>query len=235
MTSAQTWNLWGHQPPDVTPPGAFLTRSTGARSDIAQPDIGYPGNGESGNWRSGNGMRAETATPGLVAAADDHGAWSGAGPSSGAGWGLDIDSADVGQSAGRHRRVVLSPVLESARLARDFTRTTLLDWQLDALACEAVTIASELVTNAIKHGISLATAGSDRSGVGLAWQRHASRLVCVVTDPSACPPVLAISGSDAESGRGLHVVQALAIAWGWMMLNAQEKAVWAALLLPVGG
>lgn len=130
--------------------------------------------------------------------------------------------------------VVLSPVLESARLARDFTRTTLRDWQLDVLAYEAVIIASELVTNAIRHGVSLANGSSECSGVGLAWQRHASRLVCVVTDSSTKPPVLTTSGPDAESGRGLQVVQGLAVAWGWMMLSAQEKAVWAALLLPVG-
>lgn len=150
------------------------------------------------------------------------------------GWRPDIAQADEGLSAGRQCRVVLSPVLESAKLARDFTRTTLGGWQLDMLAFEAVTIASELVSNAIRHGVRLATASPDRVGIGLAWQRDVSRVVCVVTDPSAKPPVLAASGPDAESGRGLQVVQALAAAWGWMMLSAQEKAVWAALLLPAG-
>lgn len=146
----------------------------------------------------------------------------------------DVLPAGAGPSADQYSWVVLSPVLESARLARDFTRTTLRDWQLDMLAYEAVIIASELVTNAIRHGVSFAAGGSERPDVGLAWQRHASRLICVVTDPSATPPVLTTSGPDAESGRGLQVVQALAAAWGWMMLSAQEKAVWAALLLPVG-
>lgn len=141
-----------------------------------------------------------------------------------------------GLSAGQHCRLVLRPVLESAKVARDFTKATLRDWQLDGLACEAVTIASELVTNAIRHGVGLAAAADhdhDSAGVGLTWQREPSRVVCVVTDQSAKPPVLAASGPDAESGRGLQVVQALAAAWGWMMLSAQEKAVWAALLLPV--
>jgi hypothetical protein len=145
----------------------------------------------------------------------------------------DVAPADAGPSAGRQRWIVLSPVLESAKLARDFTSTTLRDWQLDALAYEAVVIASELVTNAIRHGVGLAAAiGPDSSDVGLVWQRQASRLVCVVTDQSEKPPVLASAGPGAESGRGLQVVQALAAAWGWMMLSAQEKAVWAALLLP---
>lgn len=230
MTSAQTWDLLNHQPPDVMTPGAFLPRSNGARSGIARPGIGQLGTGE-----SGDGVRAEAAPPDRIVPARDHGAWTSAGSSADTGWRPEINSADAGLQASQHRQVVLSPVLESAWLARDFTRTTLRDWQLDALACEAVTIASELVTNAIRHGVCLTATGSARSGVVLAWQCHTSRLVCVVTDPSAKPPVLAISGPDAESGRGLHVVQALAAAWGWMMLNAQEKAVWAALLLPAGG
>ncbi len=149
-------------------------------------------------------------------------------------WQPDIAQAEAEFPVGRHCRVMLRPVLESAKLARDFTRATLRDWQLDALGYEAVIIASELVTNAVRHGVGLATASAERAGVELAWQRHACRLVCVVTDPSAKPPVLAAPCPEAESGRGLQVVQALAAAWGWMMLSAQEKAVWAALLLPAG-
>jgi hypothetical protein len=150
------------------------------------------------------------------------------------GWTPDIGHMDAGLPPGRQSQVVLSPVLESAKLARDFTSATLRDWQLDGLVYEAVLIASELVTNAVRHGVGLATTGSDRSDVGLAWQRHASRLVCVVTDQSTKPPVLESPCPNSESGRGLHVVHGLAAAWGWMMLGAQQKAVWAALLLPVG-
>jgi two-component sensor histidine kinase len=141
----------------------------------------------------------------------------------------------TGQSDGRHCQVTLCPALESAKLARDFTRDTLRGWQLDSVVHEAVIIASELVTNAIRHGVSLAAGNPGQTGVELTWQRHASRLICVVTDQSAKPPVLASAGPDAESGRGLQVVQALAAGWGWMMLGAQEKVVWAALLLPSGG
>lgn len=129
--------------------------------------------------------------------------------------------------------VVLAPVLESAREARDFTKMTLRGWKLDALISEAVIIASELVANAIRHGTILQSADTEPARVGLAWQRQVDRVICVVTDRSVKAPMIAEPDLCAESGRGLQVVQALAAAWGWMMLGAQEKAVWAALAAPL--
>lgn len=133
-----------------------------------------------------------------------------------------------------HRKILLATGPESAKTARDFTTQTLRGWQLDDLVAEAVLIVTELVTNAIRHGgccVSVATASADQHGgkVELAWQRDAGRVICVVTDGSAKPPVLAPDDPNAESGRGLQVVQALAAAWGWMLLGVATKAVWAAL------
>lgn len=131
------------------------------------------------------------------------------------------------------RQVLLAIGPEAAKVARDCTKTTLREWQLDVLISEAVLIASELVTNAIRHGCCAATAG-DRADteVELAWQRQPSRVICMVTDSSPLPPLLGAVDQDAESGRGLQVVQALASTWGWMMLGATSKAVWAALTVP---
>jgi two-component sensor histidine kinase len=106
------------------------------------------------------------------------------------------------------------------------------DWKLDALVEEAVIVASELVTNAIRHGTCPSVPTADSVSVMLAWQRHDGRIICVVTDGSSLPPVLEQADMDAESGRGLQVVHALAAAWGWVMLGACEKAVWAAFELP---
>jgi anti-sigma regulatory factor (Ser/Thr protein kinase) len=144
-----------------------------------------------------------------------------------------VPSDPVPPAAGRHCQLDLTPGPEAAKAARDFTTATLRNWQLDTVVQEAVIIASELVTNAIRHGRCIVD-DAEQALVGLAWQRHPSRVVCVVTDQSERPPVLAPADPDAESGRGLQVVQALAAAWGWMMLGAQEKAVWAALWLPKG-
>jgi len=139
-------------------------------------------------------------------------------------------------ATGRRRRIGLAPVPESARAAREFTVATLRKWQLDTLTEDAVVIASELATNAIRHGTPAATGdaadGSESGRVELSWCLQASRLICVVTDQTGTPPALAAGGPEAESGHGLQIVGALAIAWGWTILGTGEKAVWAALELP---
>ena len=126
-------------------------------------------------------------------------------------------------------QLLLTADPDSVKAARDFTAQTLRCWQLDDLVDEGVMIASELVTNAVRHGACLGGPGTGK--VGLTWQRHVSRVICVVTDGSIMPPVLAPPDTGAESGRGLHVVNALAAAWGWTMVGTGEKAVWAALSL----
>ena len=127
-------------------------------------------------------------------------------------------------------QMLLTADPESVKAAREFTAETLRCWQLDALLDEGVMIASELVTNAVRHG---ACAGDLAPGkVGLSWQRHIGRVICVVTDGSKMPPVLMAADMEAESGRGLHVVDALAAGWGWTMVGGAEKAVWAILALP---
>lgn len=133
---------------------------------------------------------------------------------------------DLASGTRAMRKALLSIGPEAAKAARDFTMSTLQEWQLDELVQEAVLIASELVTNAVRHG-----GGGIDDGVELAWQRQAARVICLVTDGSPVPPVLGSADFDAESGRGLQVVQALAAAWGWMMLSATSKAVWAALTI----
>jgi hypothetical protein len=144
-------------------------------------------------------------------------------------------AVSVPPGTGRRRRIGLAPVPESARAAREFTVATLGKWQLDALIEDAVVIASELATNAIRHGTPAAMGdGTGDSGGGqieLSWCLQVSRLICVVTDQTGIPPALATGGPEAESGHGLQIVGALAVAWGWTILGTGEKAVWAALEL----
>jgi anti-sigma regulatory factor (Ser/Thr protein kinase) len=132
-------------------------------------------------------------------------------------------------------QILLAIGPEAAKAARDFTSRTLRDWRLDELIEEAVLIASELVTNAIRYGQRTCPGGAveadDAAKVELAWHRQASRVICMVTDRSPLPPVLGSVDQDSESGRGLLVVQALADTWGWMMLGTTSKAVWAALTI----
>lgn len=154
---------------------------------------------------------------------------AGSGPAVQAG---EPDQAGPGPAAlDAHCRILLTAGPESAKAARDFTTETLCGWQLGSLVQEAVLIVTELVTNAIRHGACCASDESGQGQVELAWQRDATRVICVVTDGSARPPVLSPDDPNAESGRGLLVVQALAAAWGWMLLGATQKAVWAAMQL----
>jgi anti-sigma regulatory factor (Ser/Thr protein kinase) len=141
----------------------------------------------------------------------------------------DIPTYSADQIHAGPNQLLLTSDPDSVKSARDFTAETLRGWHLDDLIDEGVMIASELVTNAVRHGACLGGPGTGK--VGLTWQRHASRVVCVVTDGSSLPPVLAPPDTAAESGRGLHVVNSLAAAWGWTMVGAGEKAVWAALPL----
>jgi anti-sigma regulatory factor (Ser/Thr protein kinase) len=135
-------------------------------------------------------------------------------------------------TADRQVRITLPPVPESAGVARDFTAVALRKWHLDPLISDAVLIASELVTNAISHGAK--SAGPQPPGpVELTWSYQVSRLICVITDQATEPPVMAPADDEAESGHGLRIVGALAAAWGWTMLGTGEKAVWAALQLPI--
>src|SRR5262245_12271106 len=59
-----------------------------------------------------------------------------------------LNLTDLGQD-----ELLLIAGPESVRAAREFTAATLRGWKLEALVEEAVIVASELVTNAIRHGI----------------------------------------------------------------------------------
>ena len=136
-----------------------------------------------------------------------------------------LPSAAAGPSGIAVRAVGTEP--ESPRAARQFTRDTLQRWELYPAFPDTAMVVSELVTNALFHGVR--GAGGP---VELTLWHRASHLVCAVTDPSPDPPVLRSPDPGAEAGRGLQVVQALTASWGWAMLGFRRKVVWAALRMP---
>jgi anti-sigma regulatory factor (Ser/Thr protein kinase) len=126
----------------------------------------------------------------------------------------------------------LRPTGASSRIAREFTTATLRSWGLAELADDAVIIVSELVTNAVRHGVPAFAATPEERPVKLSLVRNGRFVVCIVTDPSEQDPTMRAPDDTCENGRGLCVIEALSRMWGWTPLAGRGKAVWAALDVP---
>jgi anti-sigma regulatory factor (Ser/Thr protein kinase) len=93
---------------------------------------------------------------------------------------------------------------------RAWTRHVLREWGLDRLADDTELLVSELTTNAVQASASMADAA-----IGLWLASDCGRAAILVWDPSPHPPAPADPGQDAETGRGLLLVQSLSLQWGW--------------------
>jgi anti-sigma regulatory factor (Ser/Thr protein kinase) len=104
--------------------------------------------------------------------------------------------------------------------ARQATRDVLARWRLPALIDTVVLAVSELVTNAIRHG---------RPPVGLTLRRREQDLRVDVhdADPREPPRGQATSVAEAESGRGMDIVAALAGEVGVEQIPDDGKVVFA--------
>ncbi len=135
----------------------------------------------------------------------------------------DIDvAADAGTI-----KAELPAGLTSARQARAAIRQALAAWNMDRLSGDAELMASELVANAAEHG--------DGTPIGLALHRRGGPaaqpgITCEVTDTApefSTPPA---AGPDAERGRGLAIVAALAHDSG-VRASQAGKTSWFTLAL----
>ncbi|MET9576763.1 ATP-binding protein [Streptomyces massasporeus] len=84
--------------------------------------------------------------------------------------------------------------------------------------------ASELLTNVIRH------VGEGVPVTVRVWPEEGGRVRLGVTDPDprALPVLVAAAGAEAESGRGLALLDALAVRWG-VEQEAGRKTVWCEL------
>jgi anti-sigma regulatory factor (Ser/Thr protein kinase) len=96
------------------------------------------------------------------------------------------------------------PHPQNVRHARRITRTALAAWGAPDLTDSAEMVVSELVTNAMQYGrgpVDLTLALSERS------------LRIAVSDEGTSLPAPREAGEDAQSGRGLSIVETLAESW----------------------
>jgi anti-sigma regulatory factor (Ser/Thr protein kinase) len=121
------------------------------------------------------------------------------------------------------RRIRLARRPAAAAEARRHVQTTIINWDVPVDPEVAVLLTSELVTNAVTHETG--------EHVTLVIRGSHDRLRVEVHDTSCAMPVPMDVPAEAETGRGLMLVDNLADDWGFYRTPA-GKAVYFMLLYP---
>jgi anti-sigma regulatory factor (Ser/Thr protein kinase) len=117
----------------------------------------------------------------------------------------------------------------SVHAARDFAAATVTRWGAAQRGEDVAIVVSELLTNALRHALPDSGDTWPRSRIRLGLLQPGPCVLCAVADPSPKIPVSEHPGLLAETGRGLHVIGALADAWGYTTPGDTGKVVWATL------
>ncbi|MDF4250947.1 ATP-binding protein [Streptomyces sp. WMMB303] len=105
--------------------------------------------------------------------------------------------------------------------ARAFVRRALEDWGAAARGDDVLLCVSEIATNALLHGVP-----PGRGFRVMLWLESDGQLRIEVHDSGEGTPTLSSATDDAETGRGLLLVETLADKWGVGARNP-GKVVWA--------
>ncbi|MFE1443957.1 ATP-binding protein [Streptomyces sp. NPDC058739] len=118
---------------------------------------------------------------------------------------------------------------KSARLARRLAARCMREWghpRMSDASCTVALVVGELAANAVRHGRA---PGRD-FGVRLALDEVAGLVRIEIADATAAKRPLTVVPSsypEGESGRGLLLVDVLAVRWGWAPRRPVGKTVWA--------
>src|SRR5258708_3846993 len=123
------------------------------------------------------------------------------------------------------------PALPSAPFwARRHAEAVLGAWDVPAETTEtAVLLVSELVTNACAATARTEPRPDAPGTIVQTLLCQPGRIVIAVDDCDPDPPVITDAGPDAESGRGLILVQALSREWSYFFLPCGGKVVYCVL------
>lgn len=127
------------------------------------------------------------------------------------------------------RVAIRTPSVDAPRAvpaAREFAIATLHRWSMQERSGDMAVVVSELLTNALRHALPEPSKARPRRAIRLALLQPGPCVLCAVADPSREPPIPQQPGPFAETGRGLHVVDAVSDNWGYA-LGDRGKVVWA--------
>lgn len=134
-------------------------------------------------------------------------------------------------------RILLPADLVAVSPAREFVRHAFHRWNLSDCSDDAELVVSELVANAAKIA-ALSAAESGRTAasaghvVGVQLRFGLSELHVEVWDRGDGTPAIPEQTPEAESGRGLFLVESVSNRWGSRAYAGGGKVTWADLPLP---
>lgn len=141
----------------------------------------------------------------------------------------------------RQARVItsltLAAVPTAVRCSRMFAALILKHWGLGDLVETAELLMSELVTNAVKSTgvLDMSPSWSALNDLALIKVRLVlleDGVIIEVVDRDRHPPAIPEQSVDAESGRGLLLIDAMSKRWDFYFPPSGGKAVWCELAFP---
>ncbi|MFB7216030.1 ATP-binding protein [Streptomyces sp. NPDC056255] len=123
---------------------------------------------------------------------------------------------------GRHRTMLFPRRRTTPRAARDFVASTLTEWGETSRLADMRLCTSELVTNAVLHGVPVGRLLLVRV------ESLDAELRIEVHDSGENRPTKRVPEEAAVDGRGLLIVAATADSWGVKERTGPGKCVWAA-------